>query len=126
MWVSPHLLKLLIYFVGSGSQLSWVFDLRTLYYLEHCSCLKRNKISLLEQVTYKYHVCGKKVEFSFAFFSTFSQNSMHFQEVGGLNTFQVFLRDLEKIFNFHEFSRNSRSNVNLVFNFFFLPQINRL
>ena len=36
MWVSPHLLKFTIYFVGSGGQLSWVFDLRPLSYLEHC------------------------------------------------------------------------------------------
>ena len=35
MWVSPHLLKFTIYFVGSGGQLSWVFDLRTLSDLDH-------------------------------------------------------------------------------------------
>ena len=38
MWVSPHLLKFTINFVGSGDQLSWVFDLRPLAklsYLEH-------------------------------------------------------------------------------------------
>ena len=36
MCVSPHLLKFTIYFVGSGGQLSGVFDLRPLSYLEHC------------------------------------------------------------------------------------------
>ena len=36
MWVSPHLLKFPIYFVGSGDQLSQVFDLKHLSYLEHC------------------------------------------------------------------------------------------
>ena len=35
MWVSPHLLKCTIYFVGSGGQLSRVFDLRPLSYLDH-------------------------------------------------------------------------------------------
>ena len=29
-------IKFPIYFVGSGGQLSWVFDLRPLSYLEHC------------------------------------------------------------------------------------------
>ena len=28
MWVPPHVLKVTIYFVGSGGQLSQVFDLR--------------------------------------------------------------------------------------------------
>ena len=37
MWVSPHLLKFTIYFVGSRGQLSLVFDLRPLSDLEHCS-----------------------------------------------------------------------------------------
>ena len=36
MWISPRLLKFTIYFVGSGGQLSRVFDLRSLSYLEHC------------------------------------------------------------------------------------------
>ena len=35
MWISPHLLKFPIYFVGPGGQLSWVYDLRPLSYLEH-------------------------------------------------------------------------------------------
>ena len=35
MLVSPHLLKFAIYFVGSGGQLSRVFDLSPLCYLEH-------------------------------------------------------------------------------------------
>ena len=33
MWVSPHLLKFPIYFVGSGGQRSRVFELRPLSYL---------------------------------------------------------------------------------------------
>ena len=33
----PHLLKFPIYFVGSGGQLSQVFELRSLCYLEHCA-----------------------------------------------------------------------------------------
>lgn len=36
MWVSTLLLKFAIYFVRSAGQLSWVFDLRLLPYLEHC------------------------------------------------------------------------------------------
>ena len=36
MWVSQNILKSTIYFVGSGGQLSRVFDLRPLCYLEHC------------------------------------------------------------------------------------------
>ena len=36
MWVSSHLLKFTIYFVGAGGQLFWVFDLEPLSYLEHC------------------------------------------------------------------------------------------
>ena len=35
MWVSPHLLEFTIHFVGSGCQLSVVFDLRPLSCLEH-------------------------------------------------------------------------------------------
>ena len=36
MQVSPHLLKVTIYSVGTGGQISWVFDPRPLSYLEHC------------------------------------------------------------------------------------------
>ena len=39
MWVCLHLLKFLIYYVGSGGQLSPVFDLRPISYLEHCEPL---------------------------------------------------------------------------------------
>ena len=61
MRVCPYLLEFTIYFVGSGGQLSRVFDLRTFSYLEHWSSLLKDLLfsqMVVEHADYNIN-CGR-------------------------------------------------------------------